>query len=279
MLITIVIFLAAHGIEMQFGSFIQKIEDTNKIDSHAYITVTSEDEFAELAKVYNNMLTRIHHLIQTVYEQKLLTQNAELKTLHSQINPHFLYNTLDGISSLIDMKRPDDAKKALTALAKIMRMSIKGPDLLSIGEDLDYVKEYIFIQKMRFQRKVLFLIDVPSELYDYSIPKLCIQPLIENSLIHGVGNLLEQGMIAVLGEEYDDCITISVCDNGMCISKEVREGILNPGSSEFKGMGLVNIHRRIQMLYGCSYGLNIKSSPEKGNQVIIKLPKMKKEID
>lgn len=275
-LIGAVIYLAVYNIEQQFTSFIQKIAGTNQIDSHAYITVTSCDEFAKMAQVYNDMLGRIHHLIQTVYEQKLLTQRAELETLHSQINPHFLYNTLDSISSLIDLQRPKDAQKALFALASIMRMSIKGPDILTIGEELAYIREYLFIQKMRFQGKILFLVDVPEELSPYSIPKLCIQPLIENSLIHGMRDMLEQGMVAVCGEDCGDCIRIHVKDNGKPIPDHVKKRLLYPDSSS-QSIGLMNIQRRIQMIYGSFYGLEIQSSETAGNQVTIVLPKDRKE--
>lgn len=229
-----------------------------------------------MAHVYNDMLGRIHHLIQTVYEQKLLTQRAELEALHSQINPHFLYNTLDSISSLIDLQRPRDAQKALFALASIMRMSIKGPDILSIGEELAYIREYLFIQKMRFGGKVLFLVDVPEELSPYSIPKLCIQPLIENSLIHGVRDMLETGMVAVSGEDCGGCIRIRVRDNGIPIPGHVKERLSQTDSPSSQSIGLMNIQRRIQMIYGSSYGLEIRSGAE-GNQVTIVLPKKRKE--
>ncbi|MCI9624498.1 MAG: sensor histidine kinase [Lachnospiraceae bacterium] len=275
-LIAAVIYLAVHNMEQQFTSFIQKIASTNQIDSQAYITVNSHDEFAKMAHVYNDMLGRIHHLIQTVYEQKLLTQRAELEALHSQINPHFLYNTLDSISSLIDLQRPRDAQKALFALASIMRMSIKGPDILSIGEELAYIREYLFIQKMRFGGKVLFLVDVPEELSPYSIPKLCIQPLIENSLIHGVRDMLETGMVAVSGEDCGGCIRIRVRDNGIPIPGHVKERLSQTDSPSSQSIGLMNIQRRIQMIYGSSYGLEIRSGAE-GNQVTIVLPKKRKE--
>lgn len=276
-LVAAVIYFAVHNIELQFTSFIKKIASTNQIDSHAYITVTSCDEFAKMAQVYNDMLKRIHHLIQTVYEQKLLAQHAELEALHSQINPHFLYNTLDSISSLIDLERPRDAQKALSALANIMRMSIKGPDILSIEDDMVYINEYLFIQKMRFQGKVVFWVDVPQTLFPYSIPKLCIQPLIENSLIHGVGNMLDKGLVAVCGEETQDCIRISVKDNGTPIPDSVRESLCRPDVSASQSLGLINIHRRIQMIYGDRYGLEIHTSKNQGNQVTLILPKSRKE--
>ncbi|MCI8662610.1 MAG: histidine kinase [Hungatella sp.] len=276
-LVGAVIYFVVYTIEQQFTSFIQKIASTNQIDSHAYITVTSCDEFAKMAQVYNDMLKRINHLIQTVYEQKLLAQHAELEALHSQINPHFLYNTLDSISSLIDLERPRDAQKALSALANIMRMSIKGPDILSIGEDMAYINEYLFIQKMRFQGKVVFWVDVPQTLFPYSIPKLCIQPLIENSLIHGVNNMLDGGLVAVCGEETEDCIRICVRDNGTPIPDSVCENLRHPDVFGSQSLGLISIQRRIQMIYGDSYGLEIQTSKTGGNQVTLVLPKRRKE--
>ena len=276
-LVGAVIYFVVYTIEQQFTSFIQKIASTNQIDSHAYITVTSCDEFAKMAQVYNDMLKRINHLIQTVYEQKLLAQHAELEALHSQINPHFLYNTLDSISSLIDLERPLDAQKALSALANIMRMSIKGPDILSIGEDMAYINEYLFIQKMRFQGKVVFWVDVPQTLFPYSIPKLCIQPLIENSLIHGVNNMLDGGLVAVCGEETEDCIRICVRDNGTPIPDSVCENLRHPDVFGSQSLGLISIQRRIQMIYGDSYGLEIQTSKTGRNQVTLVLPKRRKE--
>lgn len=277
LLIATVIFLVARNIESQFSSFIQKIAHTNQIDSKAYITITSHDEFFQLAQVYNNMLTRIHNLIETVYEQKLLNQHAQLKSLQSQINPHFLYNSLDSISSLIELNRPKDAQRAICALACIMRMSIKGKDILTIGEDLDYINQYLFIQKLRFQDKILFWVDVPESLYQYSIPKLCIQPLVENSLIHGVGDRLENAVIGIFGYENQDCIYITVLDNGTPIPNDVIQR-LNETSAQMeydmsKSMGLLNIQKRIQMIYGTDFGLSIKSSCESGNQVTIMIPK------
>ena len=130
---------------------------------------------------------------------------------------------------------------------------------------------------MRFQGKILFLVDVPEELSPYYIPKLCIQPLIDNSLIHGVGDMLEKGMVAVCGEDCGNCIRIRVRDNGKPIPDLVKERIHRPDSFSSRNIGLMNIQQRIQMIYGSSYGLEIQSSQTAGNQVTIVLPKHKKE--
>ena len=279
-LIIVIILLTARKIEKQFSSFIQKIAETNQIDSHAYITVSSEDEFAQLASVYNAMLKRIHTLIQTVYEQELLKTTAEIKSLQAQINPHFLYNTLVSISSLIDLNHPEDAKKALSCLAHVMRASIKGKEILTLREDLSFIQDYLFIQKLRFRDKILFLVEIPDELLDCCIPKLCIQPLIENSIIHGTAPLLEKGMIAILGEKQENSIQISVRDNGVAIPPNIRDRINHYDDSDHsedenshQSIGLINIQKRIRLLYGSPYGLKITSGTKSGNTVTILLPR------
>ena len=279
-LIIVIILLTARKIEGQFSSFIQKIAETNQIDSHAYITVSSEDEFAQLASVYNAMLKRIHTLIQTVYEQELLKTTAEIKSLQAQINPHFLYNTLDSISSLIDLNRPEDAKKALFCLAHVMRASIKGKEILTLREDLSFIQDYLFIQKLRFRDRILFLIEIPDDLLDCCIPKLCIQPLIENSILHGIAPLLEKGMIAILGEEQENSIQISVRDNGVAIPSRIRDRINCYDDSDHpddenphQSIGLINIQKRIRLLYCSPYGIKITSGAETGNTVTILLPR------
>lgn len=130
---------------------------------------------------------------------------------------------------------------------------------------------------MRFQGKVVFWVDVPQTLFPYSIPKLCIQPLIENSLIHGVNNMLDGGLVAVCGEETEDCIRICVRDNGTPIPDSVCENLRHPDVFGSQSLGLISIQRRIQMIYGDSYGLEIQTSKTGRNQVTLVLPKRRKE--
>lgn len=286
LILTAVIF-TGNTISGQVKGFIQKLTLTNKIDKNAYIQITSKDEFQELSVVYNDMLSRINHLSDTVYLKEILAKDAQLKSLQAQINPHFLYNTLDCINGLIELGRKEEARKTVTALANIMRMSIKGDAFLSIGDELKYLEQYIYIQKVRFQDRILFLTEIPASLHHYYIPKLIIQPLLENSIIHGVSDLTETGMIGIFGREEHGKIYISVKDNGVGISPEILSQLETPEqdsasipSSENPSwtegdschIGLWNIKKRLQLIYGSSYGLSVSPVSPSGSCVTICIP-------
>ena len=189
-LVVLVIFGVSLTISRQFERFQKKISRTSDPKQHALIRVDSNDEFRDLAEVYNEMMGRIDNLIDTVYSKELLLKSAEIKAFQAQINPHFLYNTLDCINGLVEMNRPDDIKKTVTALASIMRMSIKGAEILTVRENLSYTEQYMYIEKIRYGDKLLFLSEIPESMMDYYMPKLIIQPLLENSIVHGISELL-----------------------------------------------------------------------------------------
>ena len=200
-LVVLVIFGVSLTISRQFERFQKKISRTSDPKQHALIRVDSNDEFRDLAEVYNEMMGRIDNLIDTVYSKELLLKSAEIKAFQAQINPHFLYNTLDCINGLVEMNRPDDIKKTVTALASIMRMSIKGAEILTVRENLSYTEQYMYIEKIRYGDKLLFLSEIPESMMDYYMPKLIIQPLLENSIVHGISELLGKGMIGLFGRE------------------------------------------------------------------------------
>ena len=220
-LVVLVIFGVSLTISRQFERFQKKISRTSDPKQHALIRVDSNDEFRDLAEVYNEMMGRIDNLIDTVYSKELLLKSAEIKAFQAQINPHFLYNTLDCINGLVEMNRPDDIKKTVTALASIMRMSIKGAEILTVRENLSYTEQYMYIEKIRYGDKLLFLSEIPESMMDYYMPKLIIQPLLENSIVHGISELLGKGMIGLFGREEEDAITFTVKDNGKGIPQNV----------------------------------------------------------
>ena len=222
------------------------------------------------------MLSRIDHLIHTVYLKEILTQNAQLESLQAQINPHFLYNTLDCVNSLVDMGEKESVKKVVTSLANIMRMSIKGDTFITLQEDLSYIRQYIFIQKMRFQDKILFLTEVPESLYQYYIPKLTLQPLVENAIIHGVSDLTETGMIGIFGREDEHRLYIDIKDNGNGMPPEIIEQLRQMDDTmtiSSKHIGIFNIQRKLQILYGTDYGLTVTGVSSHGTSVTICIPK------
>ena len=280
-LVVLVIFGVSLTISRQFERFQKKISRTSDPKQHALIRVDSNDEFRDLAEVYNEMMGRINNLIDTVYSKELLLKSAEIKAFQAQINPHFLYNTLDCINGLVEMNRPDDIKKTVTALASIMRMSIKGAEILTVRENLSYTEQYMYIEKIRYGDKLLFLSEIPESMMDYYMPKLIIQPLLENSIVHGISELLGKGMIGLFGREEEDAITFTVKDNGKGIPQNVIDLIESRQSSQEaeeqfsrESIGLQNIQSRIQLMYGKEYGLTIKNIPAGGSSVTIRLPKL-----
>ena len=280
-LVVLVIFGVSLTISRQFERFQKKISRTSDPKQHALIRVDSNDEFRDLAEVYNEMMGRIDNLIDTVYSKELLLKSAEIKAFQAQINPHFLYNTLDCINGLVEMNRPDDIKKTVTALASIMRMSIKGAEILTVRENLSYTEQYMYIEKIRYGDKLLFLSEIPESMMDYYMPKLIIQPLLENSIVHGISELLGKGMIGLFGREEEDAITFTVKDNGKGIPQNVIDLIESRQSSQEaeeqfsrESIGLQNIQSRIQLMYGKEYGLTIKNIPAGGSSATIRLPKL-----
>lgn len=280
-LVVLVIFGVSLTISRQFERFQKKISRTSDPKQHTLIRVDSNDEFRDLAEVYNEMMGRIDNLIDTVYSKELLLKSAEIKAFQAQINPHFLYNTLDCINGLVEMNRPDDIKKTVTALASIMRMSIKGAEILTVRENLSYTEQYMYIEKIRYGDKLLFLSEIPESMMDYYMPKLIIQPLLENSIVHGISELLGKGMIGLFGREEEDAITFTVKDNGKGIPQNVIDLIESRQSSQEaeeqfsrESIGLQNIQSRIQLMYGKEYGLAIKNIPAGGSSVTIRLPKL-----
>ena len=273
----------SHTISRQFQRFQWQISHTDDPQKQPFIQVDSQDEFRDLALVYNDMMARIDNLIDTVYSKELLVKSAELKAFQAQINPHFIYNTLDCINSLVDLNRPEDVKKTVTALANLIRANVKGKELLPVREELKHIDQYMYINKMRYGDKLLFLCEIPESMMDYYLPKLILQPLLENSVVHGVSHLLGRGMIGLFGEEGEDCISFTVKDNGAGIPQEVIDALLDQEDTSFseirqydgkESIGLKNIQARVRLMYGEAYGLKIQNLQGKGSSVTVRLPKL-----
>lgn len=274
------IFVISRTISSQFEHFIQKVSHTTVPDKQALITVESHDEFRDLAQVYNDMILRINQLIDTVYTKELLLKGAELKAFQAQINPHFLYNTLDCINGLVELNRPDDIKKTVTALAGILRMSIKGKEILTVRENIVYIEQFMFIERLRYPDKLIFLNEIPENMMDYYMPKLIIQPLLENSILHGISEILGKGMIGLFGHEEEDCLVFMVKDNGIGFPDSVIEMLRHSADDEAdlhmqESIGLLNIQKRIHLMYGTTYGLEIQNLPSGGSCVTVRLPKIR----
>lgn len=211
-------------------------------------------------------------------EQKQL-RKAEFELLQAQINPHFLYNTLDAIVWSAESGNQKQVVSMVGSLSEFFRASLnKGKEIVSIREELQHVKSYLEIQQIRYQDILTYEINVAKDIYNYSIPKITIQPIVENALYHGIKNRRGGGKITITGVETADGITINVRDNGAGMDetrlKEVRESLLQDSTDKSVIYGLYNVNERIRLNFGDEYGLSIDSNLNSGTDVTIHLPKI-----
>ena len=240
------------------------------------------DEVKELGESLNVMIDKIEELLDQVTVEQERLRHAELELLQAQINPHFLYNTLDTIVWLAESGEQDKVVSMVGSLSKFFRTSLnQGKDNITIGEELQHAGSYLEIQQVRYQDILSYEIAVPEKLWQYMIPKITIQPLIENALYHGIKNKRGMGCIRVTGEAFDDHFCIYVSDDGIGMSEERLEKIrnrishLDPAKGEI--FGLYNVNERIRLRAGDDYGISIDSKYGYGTTVCIKLPYMVSE--
>ena len=280
-LITGSIILAYGVISGRFNQFIRKISSTDSLGNAALIHMNVKGEFEELENVYNSMLVRVSQLTSSLHAQELATKDAELASLYAQINPHFLYNTLDCINGLISLQKSSEAQASIVSLSKFLRFAIKADNIVSLQKELEYVRNYLFIEKIRYQNRLLVLIDVPEELNSYAIPKLTLQPLIENAIIHGFNDSFKEMLIAVTAASDDSSVILHIKDNGCGISEEIIDKInhldpfidMDDKNTGCNGIGLMNIQKRLRLTYGNNYGISIQKNFKDGTHILICIPK------
>ena len=281
LMVAFVIF-ASNTISARFQRLIQIMDRTNSFDDCATIDVGSNDEFKEFANGYNRMVSRVRNLSDTIHKKELAVKNSEIKAIRAQINPHFLYNTLDCISSLAGMGKIKETQQTITALSTLLRNTVKGNEMIQVKEEINFVNQYLYIERIRYKNRISFLVDVSDTIMDFYMPKLVLQPIIENAIIHGMANMLSDGFVAVLGREEGGLIIFEIRDNGSGIPDSVISALRRAAKidtvSDFgtqKGVGLINLQRRIQIIYGEKYVLNLSRLPNGGTSVQIKFPKCK----
>jgi len=236
------------------------------------VPVENTREIGSLARAFNLMVLHIKQLMGQIVKEQEFKRKSELNALQAQINPHFLYNTLDSIIWMAEAKKFEEVVLMTSALAKLFRSSIgKGQELVPIHNEIEHIRNYLTIQKIRYQDKLDFHIDVEPDILPYRTIKLLLQPLVENAIYHGIKNKYGQGFIRITGQRDGNRIVFQVADNGVGMDETKLSSLLSPGrkSKDGKGLGIYNVNERIRLYFGPEYGLSFASEPDKGTTVTV----------
>ena len=240
----------------------------------------NNDEIGQLTQSFNYMLARMEGLMDDKFKLGREMKNLEIKALQAQINPHFLYNTLDLINWMSVRNNAPEIGRLVEALGKFYKLSLsRGEDIVSIGNELEHVKTYVQIQNMRFDNNIRLETDIPGELLGYSIVKLVLQPIVENAILHGILEKDEEkGAIRISGRLDGDAVQIDVQDDGIGMSDDRIQEILSGESTlEPHGYGVHNINERLRLNYGNGFGLSFESEVGKFTVATIRIPAVRKE--
>lgn len=291
-LVYIVIFILVFYLSLLFAKGITKplkrltdevkLVEEGRFDEIAPVDITTVkqgDEIAQLERDFHLMVQKINSLIKDNYLKQIAVKESEFKALQAQINPHFLYNTLDSINWLAKINKQHQIATMVKALGNLLRNSISiKSEVISLGNEINILEDYITIQKCRYEERLDFSIDISQEYWQYMIPKLSIQPLVENSIKHGLEKILGVCKIRVWAESSENGLEIWVQDNGPGMDKDflakLNKGEIKPRGS---GIGIKNIDDRIKIIFGREYGIKIDSILGQGTKVCIFIPYKRSE--
>lgn len=240
--------------------------------------IPSDDEIQILVHRFDRMRYKIAKLVGDIKTEQMKLKDTELKLLQEQINPHFLYNTLDTIVWLAEDGQDREVVAMTTSLSEFFRTVLSGGrDYITVREEETHIQSYLNIQHFRYEDILDYEISIDESLYEYSILKLTLQPLVENALYHGIKNKRGRGKIKINGYEDGEDIVFEVCDNGIGMTEEeldsLKKKIKQKSSSEKNGFGLINVEERLCMNYGSGYGLKFESQKGEGTRVTVRIPK------
>ncbi|MBZ4644574.1 MAG: putative signal transduction protein with a C-terminal ATPase domain [Clostridia bacterium] len=247
-------------------------------DFDVSIDISGNDEIALLGSSFNKMSKRLKELMNVVYVAQIKQKEAELKALQAQINPHFLYNTLDTIYWMGRMENAFETSRLVEALSKLFRLSLnKGSEFTTVKNEVEHLKNYIIIQQKRYEGMIDFSINVSEETLDCRVVKLVIQPLVENAIYHGIEKKGESGKIDVSIRRHGDKLLYIITDDGNgADEKEINE-LLQKVEDNNRGFGIKNVNDRIKLYFGEEYGLKFYTIPSMGTKVVVTQPYVKGE--
>lgn len=281
LLIIFIVILINSYISFRVTNPIRELEKSVKAleegNLDADIYMGGSYEVQHLGKSVQDMKFRIKGLMQDIVNEHEEKRKSEFDSLQAQINPHFLYNTLDIIVWQIENEKQSEAVHTVTALARFFRLSLgKGKNIVTVKDEIDHVKNYLMIQHMRFKNKFDYEFDIAEDVLELPSLKLMLQPLVENAIYHGMEFMDGDGLIMVKAWQEENELYLSVADNGLGMTEDKVETILtgksSSGNGRGSGIGVKNVNERIKLYFGEAYGITIDSEPDEGTTVIIHLP-------
>lgn len=265
----------SHRIVDPIDKICQRLKDIGKGSLLVCEPIQAEvEEVQLLSDGIESMVERLKRQIDKNTEQEKQRRQTELALLQAQINPHFLYNTLDTIIWLIESREISEAVKMVSSLSNYFRFSLsRGQNVITLEEEEQHIRSYLEIQQMRYRDLIEYEINIPDQLKNCILPKLTLQPLVENALYHGIKTRRRQGFIRVSGKALNDRIILEVVDDGIGMTEErlakVRESLEDENA---EGFGMRAVHRRIRILFGGDYGLAVESQPDAGTRISVSIP-------
>ena len=249
-------------------------------DNFSYEPVMGVREVQNLSVSFEHMVHRIQKLMATVRSEEINLRKTELKALQAQINPHFLYNTLDSISWMCEQGKNAEAVLMVNALARLFRISIsRGHELIPIRSEVQHAQSYLQIQSVRYKDQFSYEFDVEEGCLEYLCNKITLQPIIENAIYHGVNGLVDEGRIVIRVFSREDDIFFTVEDNGVGMEPEQIEEIFRRKPDGKSGIGIKNVNDRLKIWFGEKYGVTITSVPDEGTCVTVRMPKVREESE
>ncbi len=272
----IVSFLVSRLVTKPIQRLIRAMQEFEKdAAGYVYRPVEGATEIEALSQSYEHMVGKIQNLMKQVRQEEISLRKTELKALQAQINPHFLYNTLDAIGWLCEEERCRDAVEMVNALAKLFRISIsKGHELITIEKEVEHAGSYLKIQNFRYKNQFSYDFQIEEECLRYYCNKITLQPIIENAIYHGLDRMVDEGHIQIRIYSEGEDVIFRVEDNGVGMSEEQCRSILHKEPGDNSGIGIKNVNDRIKIYFGKEYGLSIESELDEGTTVIIRMPKV-----
>lgn len=276
---SILVFALSRKLTKPIRSLVSAMNEfeKNAID-FKYSPTLGVSEFNKLSHSFEHMVVQIQELMERVKSEEIILRKTELKALQAQINPHFLYNTLDSIQWMCEREKTEDAIKMVSALAQLFRISIsKGYELIPIEKEIQHAKNYLVIQSYRYKDQFEYTFDIDEEVLPYFCHKITLQPIIENALYHGISRMIDEGKIVITAKKEGNDILFTISDNGIGMTSEQVTEILRKELTDSKGIGVKNVNDRIKIYFGEEYGITVNSELDVGTTITIRIPAIMEE--